>query len=51
MLCWTSGFFVDFIIYLYLFINYLELYYIMFIKEQIEYNHKVPYRNNRQCLG
>ena len=20
-------------------------------KEQIEYNHNVPYRNNRQCLG
>ena len=36
MLCWTSGFFVGF--------------YNLF-KEQIEYNHKVPYRNNRQCLG
>lgn len=58
MLCWTSGFFVGFynlFIFVYkLFIFVYKLFRIVLYnvyKEQIEYNHKVPYRNNRQCLG
>ena len=51
MLCLKSGFFVGFYN---LFIFVYKLFRIVLYnvyKEQIEYNHKVPYRNNRQCLG
>lgn len=51
MLCWTRGFFVGFYN---LFIFVYKLFRIVLYnvyKEQIEYNHKVPYRHNRQCLG